>query len=165
MKVKGEYSAGRQVKAVVPQGSLLGVLLFNVYLNNMFDSVQADLYNFTDDNNFSAVGNTFDEAKAILITETDAEFNWIESNQIFTNPEKFHLMFLFANKKDLISQQTINIRGISLKNEANFTWQDVDINNHLSFHGHINSLCRKAANQINDLKRLSSFMGMTEKWY
>ena len=39
VKVKGEYSARCQVRAGVPQGSLLGVLLFNVYLNDMFDSV------------------------------------------------------------------------------------------------------------------------------
>ena len=65
----------RQVRAGVPQGSLLGVLLFNVYLNDMFDSVQANLYNFADDNNLSTVGNTIDEAKAILITETEAAIN------------------------------------------------------------------------------------------
>ena len=57
VKVKGEYSARCQVKAGVTQGSLLGVLLFNVYLNYMFDSVQADLYNFADDNNLSTVSN------------------------------------------------------------------------------------------------------------
>ena len=51
VKVKGEYIARRQVRAGVPQGSLLRVLLFNVYLNDMFDSVQVDLYNFADDNN------------------------------------------------------------------------------------------------------------------
>ena len=54
-------------------------------------------------------------------------------------------------------------RDICLKSEANFTLLDVDIDNHLPFHGHINNLCRKAANQTNALKRLSSFMGMTEK--
>ena len=48
VKVKGEYSARRQIKAGVPQGSLLGVLLINVY-NDMFDLIQADVYNFTDD--------------------------------------------------------------------------------------------------------------------
>ena len=96
----------------MPQGSLLGVLLFNVYLN---DSVQADLYNFADDNNLLTVGNTTDEAKAILITKTEAAINWIESNQMIANPEKFHLMFLSANKKDLINPQTINIKGISCK--------------------------------------------------
>ena len=161
VKVKGEHSARRRVRAGVPQGSLLGVLLFNVYLNDMFDSVQVDLYNFVDDNNLSTVGNTIDEAKAILITETEAAINWIESNQMIANPGKFHLMFLSANEKDLINQQTINMKGISLESEANFTLLGVDIDNRLSCH--INNLCRKAANQINALKRLSSFMGMTEK--
>ena len=59
-------------QAGVPQGSLLGVLLLKVYLNDMFDSVQADIYDFADDNNLSTVGNTIDEAKTILITETEA---------------------------------------------------------------------------------------------
>ena len=162
MKAKGEYSARCQVKAGVPQGSLLGVLLFNVYLN-VFDSVQVDLYNFADDNNLSIVSNTIDEAKAILITETEAAINWIESNQMIANSEKFHLMFLSANEKNLINQQTINMKGISLKSEANFMLRGIDIDNHLSFHGHINNLCGKAASQINALERLSSFMGMTEK--
>ena len=72
VKVKGEYGARRQVKTDVPQGSLLGVFLFNVFLNDMFDSVQADLYNFADDNNLPTFGNTIDEVKAILITETEA---------------------------------------------------------------------------------------------
>ena len=88
VKVKGEYSAKRQVKACMPQGSLLGVLLFNAYLNDMFESVQADLYNFADDNNLSTVSNTTQEAKAILITETKATINSIESNQMIANPEK-----------------------------------------------------------------------------
>ena len=82
---------------------------------------------------------------------------------MIANPEKFHLMFLSANEKDLINQQTINIKGISLKSEANFTLIGIDIDNRLSFHGHINNLYRKVASQINALKRLSSFMGMTEK--
>ena len=132
VKVKGEYSARPKVRVGVPQGSLLGVLLFNVYLNAMFDSVEADLYNSADDDNLSTVSNTIDEAKAILITETEAAINFIESNQMIANLEKFHLMFLSANKKDLINEQTMNIRGISLKSEANFTLLGVDIDNRLS---------------------------------
>ena len=61
---------------------------------------------FADDNNLSTVGNTIDEAKAVLIAETEAAINWIELNQMIANPEKFHLMFLSANEKDLINQQT-----------------------------------------------------------
>ena len=59
IKVKGERSTERQIKSRVPQGSLLGVLLFNIYLNDMFDSIDADLFNFAD-------GHTMDEAKGLL---------------------------------------------------------------------------------------------------
>ena len=110
VKVKGECSTERQIKSGVPQDSLLGVLLFNIYLN-MFDSIDADLFNFVDDNNLSSVGYTVEEAKALLINETEAALNWIEANEMITNPEKFHLMFLSPNKQDLINQQSIDIGG------------------------------------------------------
>ena len=131
VKVKGGRSKERQIKSGVPQGSLLGVLLFNIYLNDIFDSIDADLFNFADDNNLSSVGHTMDEAKALLINETGAALNWIEANEMIANPEKFHLMFLSPNKHDLINQQSIDIRGISLKSE---TLLGVDIDNRLTFH-------------------------------
>ena len=107
MKVKGERSTECQIKSGVPQGSLLGVLLFNIYLNDMFDSINADLFNFVDDNNLSSVGHTMDEEKALLINETKAALNRTEANEMIANPEKFHLMFLSLNKQDLINQQSI----------------------------------------------------------
>ena len=137
--------------------------MFNIYLNDIFDSVDADLFNFPDDNNLSSVGHTMDEAKALLINKTEAALNWIEANEMIANPEKFHLMFLSPNKQDLINQQSIDIRGISLKSETKFTLLGVDIDNRLTFHSDINNMCRKAANQINALKRLSVHMGKNEE--
>ena len=95
--------------------------MFNIYLNDIFDSVDADLFNFAVDNNLTSVGPTMDEAKALLINETEAALNWIEANEMIANPEKFHLMFLSPNKQDLINQQFTEIRGISLKSETKFT--------------------------------------------
>ena len=126
VKVKGERITECQIHSGVPQGSLLGVLLFNIYLNDMFDSIDVDLFTFADDNNLSPVGHTMDEAKALLINETEAALNWIEANEMIANPEKFHFMFLSHNKQDLINQQSIDIRGISLKGETRFTLPGVD---------------------------------------
>ena len=47
-----------------------------------------------DDNNLSSVGHTMDEAKPLLISETEAALNWIEANEMIANPEKFHLTCL-----------------------------------------------------------------------
>ena len=163
VKVKGECSTEHQIKSGVPQGSLLGVLLFNMYLNDMFDFIDDDLHNFADDNNLSSVGHTTEEAKALLINETEAALNWIEANEKIANPEKFHLMFLSPNKQDLINQQSIDIKGIFLKSETKFTLLGVDIDNRLTFHSHTNNICRKAVNQINAFKRLSVHMGKNEK--
>ena len=72
-------------------------------------------------------------------------------------------MFLSPNKQDLINQQFIEIRGISLKSETKVTLLGVDIDNQLTYHSHINNICRKAMNQINALKRLSVHMGKNKK--
>ena len=49
MKVKDEGSTECQIKSGVQQSKLLGVLLFNIYLNDMFDSIDDELFNFGDD--------------------------------------------------------------------------------------------------------------------
>ena len=69
---------------------------FNIYLNDMLDSIEADLFNFANDNNLSSVDHTMDEANALLISETEAALNWIEANDMIANSEKsiscsFHL--------------------------------------------------------------------------
>ena len=52
VKVKDTYSSTNKVKSDVPQGSLLGVILFNIQFNDIFDVIdEAELYNYADDNN------------------------------------------------------------------------------------------------------------------
>ena len=47
----------------------------------MFDSIDADLFNFVDDNNLSSIGHTMDEAKTLLTNETEAALSRIEANE------------------------------------------------------------------------------------
>ena len=75
MKVKGERNIECQIKSRVPQGALPGVLLFNIYLNYMFDSIGADLLHFANDNYLSSIGHLMVEAKALLINETVVSSN------------------------------------------------------------------------------------------
>ena len=60
--------------------------------------------------------------------------DWVETNEMIANPEKFHLMFLSPNILYLINQQSINIRGISIKSETKFMLPGVDMGNRFTFH-------------------------------
>ena len=67
VKVKDTYSSANKVKTGVPQGSLLGAILFKIQFNDIFDIIdETELYNYADENNLSAVGDSTIEAKNML---------------------------------------------------------------------------------------------------
>ena len=49
VKIKGIRSLFQLIKSGVPQGSILGPILFNIFMNDLFYILQNDLHNFADD--------------------------------------------------------------------------------------------------------------------
>ena len=164
VRVKDTYSSANKVKSGVPQGSLFGVILFNIQFNDIFDIIdQAELYNYADDNNLSAVGESTIEAKNILKQQTTVVLEWFDQNRLIANTEKFHLMFLSTDKTDQLVNEQLFIGDKTLNSEPCITLLGMDIDNLLTFNKHIANLCKKAASQLNVLKRLSRSMGHTER--
>ena len=50
VKIENEYSNPGKLKCGVPQGSILGPLIFLIYVNDMPQSVDCDLFLYADDN-------------------------------------------------------------------------------------------------------------------
>ena len=72
-------------------------------------------------------------------------------------------MFLLPNKTDQAMNEQLLIDNITLDGEPSVTLLGMKIDNSLTFHAHIGDLCKKAASQLNVLKRLSRFMGYNER--
>ena len=78
------------------------------------------------------------------------------------NPEKFHAILLKKNQTNT-SGEPININGKMIKSEETVKVLGVTLDYKLDFHPHIPNLCKKAATQLNVLKRLKDFIGFKEK--
>ena len=148
--VRSEWST---VTKGVPQGSILGPLLFNVFINGIF-VLDCDFHinNYADVNCISYSSDTIDDIRQFLTKDIIAFMNWFKQNSLKANPEKFQTM--------LISSYGCNVDGlmINVQNTTSSTERmnvlGVKIDNKLNFTEHISDVCIKAGRQLNILQRL-----------
>ena len=88
--------------SVVLQGSILGAILFNLFINELlFFIEQAKLTNFAQDNAIYVGSKYLTEIIEILQKECKTAINWFKTNNIIVNRYKFQSMII-SSKKDLI---------------------------------------------------------------
>ena len=143
----------------VPQGSILGPLLFNIFLNDMFYFIEkCSLYNFADDNSLSTTATNLNELKINLQHDSKICIKWFEKNGMEANPSKFQFMVLSSKPTEHI---TIDIsENISIISEPVVKALGVYIDYKLSFNEHIKQSCTRAARQLNALSRISKFLNI-----
>ena len=71
------YSSWEEIFFGVPQGSILGPLLFNIFLCDMFFKLsQTDFASYPDDNTAYVEANNIDEVITILENDSIQLFKW-----------------------------------------------------------------------------------------
>ena len=92
-KVNGFYSSWRELKFGVPQGSILGPLLFNIFINGIFYFIkETKMANYADDNTIYTVESNIEHLLKPLEKETSLILNWYKINEMKSNDEKCHLI-------------------------------------------------------------------------
>ena len=99
VQIKSTKSNFLTVKSGVPQGSILGPLLFLLYVNDMVTvSSIANLIMFADDTNLFFSGNDIDPLVKSVNLELDKITDWFKANKRSLNIKRTHFI-LFRTKK------------------------------------------------------------------
>ena len=157
-KVGSYYSEILDIIFGVPQGSILGPLLFNVNIIDLFliEHYRSDFSNYADDTTPYNCGNTFLEVISDLETTMNNLFDWFCCNNFKVNPSKCHLFLSPFNLK------SINIKKFSIEGSSSEKFLGVTVDSNFTFEKHINELCKKGNQKLHALARCAKYMS-TEK--
>ena len=156
VKINRSFSAYKQLYIGVPQGSVLGPLFFNIYINDLLLSIQdADICNYAGDTTINACDNNLDNVTARLENDLNIIIQWFADIFMKLNTDKCHLLILARNSNQQI---TVNVGDSVIENTEEETLLGVVIDKRLNFETHISKLCKKAGNKLFALARISGYM-------
>ena len=91
-KINSSYSSWREIKSGVPQGSILGPMLFNIFINDTFLFIEnTKITNYADENTPYAIESNINNLIVSLENDTNILLTWFKMNEMKSNNDKCHL--------------------------------------------------------------------------
>lgn len=139
--VNNKSSPLAKVTCGVPQGSVLGPLLFLIYVNDIANSViDHNLRIFADDTNLFIAGDSIRSVNRDAQLAIDSLYNWFVANKLTVNVDKTcYMVFPRSNTSDI----NLFLNGLLIKKVDNCRYLGVIIDDELSWREHIQSVYNK----------------------
>ena len=143
----------------VPQGSVLGPLLFLIYINDLHRAIEfSTTRHFADDTNLLIKNKSLKQLKKRLNYDLRNLCNWLKSNKISLNASKTKLIIFRHPNKNINYDLKVKIDGKKLLPSKYVKYLGVLIDQHLSWSNHIDKIAGKLSRSVGMLSKIRHYV-------
>ena len=154
IKINDIYSSKSEIFFGVLQGSSFGPLLFNIFICDLVMFVHV---NYGDDNTPYSIGTGIHNIIFVLEQASDILSKWRMDNYLKTNPDKYHVLLSKTSPTQLI------VKHIPIASSWCEKLLGVKIDQKLSFDPHVELICKKASQKLNELAQMASSLKFKQR--
>ena len=143
VKLNGSQSKHGNICCGVPQGSILGPLLFTIYINDMHQAVTCSkMHHFADDTNLLFSNKNPKLMTKILNQELKSVFEWLCVNRLSINVTKTEFIIFKPPKKPLHQRIILKLNGNKIFESPKIKYLGVILDPFLRWNHDINELTK-----------------------
>ena len=148
----------------VPQGSVLGPLLFNIYINDLFFELnETRVFNYADDTTLFDCRKNLNDLIRNLEHDSKIAITWFEDNYMKLNEEKCNLQFRVTSTNTQYEHTYAKTGKIKIWESDEVKLLGINIDRNLKFNIHVSTLCAKAGRKLTVLNRLVKLLNLKKR--
>ena len=148
VKIGNIFSTYKDITCGVPQGSILGPLLFLIYINDMHTATKySTLYHFADDTNLLYSNKNEKLLRKNINSDLNLIFQWLCANRLSVNVDKTEFVVFKPPRKSLKERITLKLNGKTIFESKKIRYLGLIMDEKISWRFHVMEL-RKKLSQI-----------------
>ena len=162
VSIGGVKSDKISIKCGVPQGSVLGPLLFLLYINDFSHcSKILDIHLFADDSNLFLSDKNLINRERVINCELVKVKDWLNANKLTLNVSKSNFVIFHSHKKKVNHNLNISINDVALEQKQNTKYLGIIMDSNLNLKNHVHQISAKVSKCIGILSKLRYYLDRT----
>ena len=155
----GSYSSEGSVKFGVPQGSVLGPILFSIFINDLplhVTNISFACDMLADDTTLHTSGKDIMQVEHTLQESLDQVSCWCDNNSMVISPKKTHSMTIATRQKHQLLSLSLDLllHGVKVEQVVEHRLLGIIIDNKLRWDTHTDTLCKTLSKRVFLLSKL-----------
>jgi len=157
--ISGKKSTELNISHGVPQGSVLGPLLFLIYINDLLNAISySQVFHFADDTSLLCSGPSLKAIKKRVNIDLKLLCKWLNANKIALNVAKTEVILFRHPNKSINYDVRLKLNGKKLTFSPSVRYLGITIDSHLNWSFHIKNLATKLSRSNGAISKLRHYV-------